>query len=156
LCAIALMLHRIAARISDEFTATVATLAFVILLAIGQPGPAANYNFITPYSHEITHGMLLALGALTCLTIYEQRQRWFWIALSGFLLGLTFLTKPEIFLAAAVACFTSALLLANRFRILTGLIGTALIAPIVAIFLFGSASVGGWRWVLNAALLDQN
>src|SRR5437762_6009084 len=41
LAAVVVMLHRIAAQIGDEFAATAATLAFVILLAIGQPGPAA-------------------------------------------------------------------------------------------------------------------
>jgi hypothetical protein len=153
--AVVVMLHRIAARIGDEFAATVACLAFVILLAIGQPGPVANYNFITPYSHEMTHGFALALAAILCLMKYAQSKGTIWIVLCGFALGLTFLTKPEVFFAAGVACAVGTTLYACRFRVLSMLLGTALLPPIVAIAFCGTAAIGGWRWAFDPALVDQ-
>jgi hypothetical protein len=59
--AIAVLLYRLLSVIADRLTATVAFAAFMSTLAFAQFGTTANYNFLTPYSHEITHGMLLAL-----------------------------------------------------------------------------------------------
>ena len=47
------MLYRLMLKIAGPWSATVACVAFTVLLATGQPGPAPNYNFVTPYSHEI-------------------------------------------------------------------------------------------------------
>ncbi len=102
LASLVLMLHRLAARMSDELSATVACVAFVILLAIGQPGPAGNYNFITPYAHEMTHGVTMSIAMIGCLSAYARRQRAIWLVGAGALLGLVFLTKPEVFLAALI------------------------------------------------------
>jgi len=156
LCVIVLMLHRIAARISDEFTATVATLAFVLLLAIGQPGPAANYNFITPYSHEMTHGFALALCAILCVMNYTKSKRTIWAVLGGLALGFAFLTKPEIFLAGAIACAAGCIISRSTRREYLVLTGTTLIAPLIALFTFGSAALGAWRWVFDSALVEQH
>ena len=99
---IAVLLYRLLTTIADRLAATVACAAFVSTLAFTQLGSTANYNFLTPYSHEITHGMLLALLALFALS---KRGRFGLAAVAGagFCLGLVSLTKPEIFAAAAAA-----------------------------------------------------
>lgn len=60
-----------------------------------------NYNYVTPYAHETTHGVLICL--ILCLVLV----RWFQNAnaasafLAGLLFGLTIILKPEFILAAA-------------------------------------------------------
>ena len=71
-------------------------LVLISAFAFGSYARVGNYNYITPYSHEIVHGLLLALAMLLAL----QRGAW---ALAGLALGLTFLTKAELFLAAGAA-----------------------------------------------------
>ena len=34
-----------------------------------------NYNFVSPYSHEITHGVLLSLGSLVCLAAHARTRQ---------------------------------------------------------------------------------
>ncbi len=62
-----------------------------------------NYNFLTPYSHEMTHGTLLLL----CLTCFLRRVirslSKASVAVAGLLAGLSLLLKPEIIFAAAAA-----------------------------------------------------
>ncbi|HVS17632.1 MAG TPA: hypothetical protein VMT18_03445 [Planctomycetota bacterium] len=83
-----------------------ATFAGVVLLAVfgfAQLVGIGNYNFVTPYSHEVTHGMLLATGALACLRRFDERREVPALLGAGLLLGLCVLTKVEVALAALVA-----------------------------------------------------
>ena len=94
-------------RLLRDWTGTLAaTLAGVVLLAVfgfAQLVGIGNYNFVTPYSHEVTHAMLLATGALTCLRRFDERRDTWSLLGAGLLLGLCFLTKVELALAAWVA-----------------------------------------------------
>src|SRR5262249_24433259 len=120
------MVLRIFARVADRLTATIACVviltifSFIQLLAIG------NYNFVTPYSHEITHGVVLSFAGMACVLKWiegphprpppeYQGRGWAWLVGAGFMLGLIFLTKAEVFLAAASALVIG-LLLAARGR----------------------------------------
>jgi hypothetical protein len=86
--------------------AATAGVLFLTVFACGQMIDIGNYNFICPYSHELTHGTALSLAALAGLVWY-QRRRWSGcLALVGVLLGLVFLTKIEVFLPAGVAVAT--------------------------------------------------
>lgn len=98
--ATAAMLYALLVTISDRWSATVALLVFVLLFSSIQLLPVANYNFLTPYSHEITHGFALSLLALWAIGRHRASGELRWVVLSGAALGLTFLTKVEIFLAA--------------------------------------------------------
>ena len=96
LAVISCTLHRILARVATPLAAGVALCFFLAVFACGQLVPIGNYNFVSPYSHEVTHGLGLSLAALACL-IGERPRR---LRLAGVLLGLVFLTKAELFLAA--------------------------------------------------------
>jgi hypothetical protein len=116
---IAGLLYVLLARVSDRFSAAVAGAVFAAAFAFGHPGEYANYNYVTPYSHEITHGLLLSLLALSCLArallmrsggVREARRasppRSGWpqadagpLLAAGLLSGLVWLTKVEIFAA---------------------------------------------------------
>ena len=101
--AIVSFIYAIVRKAADDITATACGITFVALFACVQFVDTGNYNLITPYSHEVTHGMLLALAAMWCVVrLYETHKLRFALT-SGALLGLAWLTKLEIFLAAAAA-----------------------------------------------------
>ena len=94
-----IVFYRYLAAISTRVAGAAALLFFLAVFAGGQQVPGGNYNFISPYSHEATHGLLFGLASLACARRAERgRSRWF--ALVGFFLGLVFLTKVEMFVAA--------------------------------------------------------
>src|SRR5450432_1585270 len=105
LAAMVWMIWRILAEISGEFTSTIACIVLLTVFAFIQLGGVGNYNFVTPYSHEITHGIVLSFAAMSCIAAYVKKPRTIWIAAAGFLLGLIFLAKPEVFIAVAAALF---------------------------------------------------
>jgi hypothetical protein len=129
-----------------------ATCAGVVLLAafgFAQLVGIGNYNFVTPYSHEVTHGMLLATGALSCLRRFDERRDVPALLGAGLLLGLCVLTKVEVALAALVAAGVW-LTLILRLPAAGGLatsrallcVGAALLAPIAWALVRGTLALG--------------
>ena len=106
---ITVALYRLFGRGSGPFGAAAAALSFLVVFAFGHYTTTGNYNFVTPYSHEQTHAVALALGSLLLLCKYldSGRSRWcFWIGLT---LGASFLTKPELFLCHAASVLSALL-----------------------------------------------
>ncbi|MFT4538583.1 MAG: hypothetical protein ACI841_000511 [Planctomycetota bacterium] len=97
------LLWRLLRQWSDGFTATAGCAIFVSLFAFHQYAGIGNYNFITPYSHELTHGFALALGLLAALSSFDKRSSLPKAAGIGGLLALIALTKVEVAVAAACA-----------------------------------------------------
>lgn len=97
------LLYRMLSEMSDRFSATIACLVFVTVFAFGQLVGIGNYNFLCPYSHELTHGLGLSLIAMGCLCAYHRKRRLGFLAGAGVAVGLVFLTKAEVLLAAALA-----------------------------------------------------
>ncbi|MBM4385886.1 MAG: hypothetical protein FJ091_21265 [Deltaproteobacteria bacterium] len=91
-------LHRLLRRFSSAFGAFVACCVVLLVCGFGQLVDVGNYNFIAPYSHEMTHGILLGLLATELALSSASVPRL--ASVSGFLVGLAFLTKPEVFVAA--------------------------------------------------------
>ena len=73
LAIVAGMLYYLVREISRPFTATVATLVFLTVFSVGQYMGQGNYNFVTPYSHEMTHGTAFSLAALVLLSVHVRR-----------------------------------------------------------------------------------
>ncbi len=94
--------YHILARLAGAIPAAVSCCAFLVLCAFAQHTTYGSYNFLAPYSHELTHGLLLsALGLLLLRRLGDGAVL---PALGvGVCVGLTLLTKPEIALAAAVS-----------------------------------------------------
>jgi hypothetical protein len=88
---------------TDRVTATAATLTAVLLFGFSQYLDVGNYNYITPYSHEATHGMVLSVASMLAWRAAVARRTRRAAALSGFCAGLVVLTKPEIAVALAAA-----------------------------------------------------
>jgi hypothetical protein len=95
-------------KCADRMTGTMVSLGVVLAFAFAQYLPIGNYNFMSPYSHEAFHGLVLSVFMVGCLAEWVRSGRGAALAAAGFLLGLVFLTKPELFLASAAAllfCF---------------------------------------------------
>ena len=90
----------------DDLTAVLTSLVFVTAFAFAQYVPVGNYNYVCAYAYEIPHGIFLSVLAFHQLYHYVQNQSNARLYLIGFLSGLIFLTKPEMFLAAFAALFT--------------------------------------------------
>jgi len=102
------LVHAMVARIAGLGAATIACLTFLGAFAFGQLTPSnmepmGNFNWICPYSHELTHGIALALLAVGCVYRFAAGSRTVWAAAAGVVLGCVFLTKAEIFAAGAMA-----------------------------------------------------
>ena len=89
-------------QIGRRWAATAACLVFVLLFAFGQYMWVGNFNYVCPYSHEMTHGLMLSLLAVVVAWPSERGGLLRWVA-SGLALGLAFLTKAEVFLPGAAA-----------------------------------------------------
>lgn len=82
-------------RFSDQWHASVCSMLFLALFGFNQLDRTANFNFICPYSHDLTFGLILSGLSLFLL---DRGAGW-----SGLLFGLVFLTKAEVFLALALS-----------------------------------------------------
>jgi hypothetical protein len=112
-------IHHLIASATDRITATAASLSTMLLCGFSQYIAVGNYNFVTPYSHEATHGFALMVGMLVCLHHAIPRGRRVFHVAAGLCFGLVLLTKPETALAAAAgagAAFLAAGLLISDDR----------------------------------------
>ena len=158
------LLYRLLSDISDQFSATLACLVFVAVFAFGQLVGIGNYNFICPYSHEVTHGVALALASIACFSGYCRSRTLGWVAGAGLTLGLVFLTEAPVFLAAGVALGTGFAFTIwlerpsfSRFCRVGGVLaGSVAIPPVMAFVLLCRVmprsqaflgTMGSWPWI---------
>jgi 4-amino-4-deoxy-L-arabinose transferase-like glycosyltransferase len=93
--------YRLSREMSGKFAAFVATGFFLIIFALSSPTRITNFNFLTPYSQDITIGFLLCLLTLNALGNLSRTLRLRSAIAAGVFTGLAILTKPEIALACA-------------------------------------------------------
>jgi 4-amino-4-deoxy-L-arabinose transferase-like glycosyltransferase len=94
---------------TDRLTATAAGLVSLLLFGFSQYMDVGNYNFITPYSHETTHGMALSVACLVLLHEAFARRSRRLSGAAGLCFGLTLLTKPEIAIALGAGVIAGSL-----------------------------------------------
>lgn len=138
LAATTALLHGLLRQLSTRTAATTACAAFVALCGFSQFTHTRNYNFICPYSHEMTHGLLLSLLAVAVAWQVTRRGA-IAVAIAGLLLGLVLLTKVELAIAATAVVAVSVIWLSSEeryatiaFRVLL-LAAMAALAPLAAI-----------------------
>ena len=90
-------------RSADALTATLCGMAFLVVFALGQYQGGGNFNFVTAYNYELTHGVALGIAALYLYQRWLQEPGTGLLMAMGLMTGLTFLTKPEAFLALFAA-----------------------------------------------------
>jgi len=158
-CVLAL-LHALLREFTSRAAATAACLVVMAACGFGQAIFIGNYNFVCPYSHEATHGVLLGLAALAAAHRAGKSggaAAAGWALASGLAVGLAFLTKPEM-LAAALAGALAALLLhaLRRRRAAPGVaaaFAAGAVLPVAASFaaLRGAlGDAGAWTATLGA------
>ena len=142
-----LLIYRLFLKCSDVWTATTVGLAMTTF-AFAQWLDVGNYNYICPYSHEEYHGIVLAVAMMACLTRWLQTGRKLPVAFAGGCLGLIFLTKPEVFVAAA-APFVIAVILQWR-RISISQLAAALLLAAIGVLVPLAGFYFGFRSEMSA------
>lgn len=166
------LLFAISTRIGSRFAATVAAVTATLLSGFGQLTDVGNYNFMTPYSHELTHGVILSFAAIAAFGAFLAAGRFAWLGATGLFLGLVFLTKAEAFtaLAAALAVGLTAAIWTGRVPGGRRLAAVALLlvsaaVPVVACLGYLTslmpaqdavvATTGAWQHVFDRGLAGQ-
>jgi hypothetical protein len=116
---------------ADWLTATMICLGIVLVFAFQHSGLIGNYNYVTPYCHEVFHGLVLSIVAVAWLSSWVEKKQIRFAASAGFGTGLVFLTKPDIFLALVV-CAGMAFLVVGFFHKRTGFAAKSLVAFLLA------------------------
>ena len=105
------LIYRRFVAATDVLTGTMICLGIVLIFAFEQFASIGNYNYIAPYSHEVLHGLLLSILAVVLLSDWLKKEKMRYALAAGFCSGLVFLTKPDIFVALALACAAALLTL---------------------------------------------
>ena len=167
LFALCALMYTLLADIGSRISAFLASLFFVLVFAFSLLG--MNFNYISPYSHEMTHGLALSLAALFFLRQFVRSERMRDVGLSGLCLGLVFLTKPEVFVAALAATVVGlGLALWARCQtirrvaaVATLFFAAALVPPVIAAAALSLAmptadavagTLGGTPWLFSSAV----
>jgi hypothetical protein len=109
-----------------------------------------NYNYVTPYCHEVVHGLVLAIVTVMWLSDWVETKRIRFAAAAGFGSGLVFLTKPDVFLALLVTV-VAALVVAGLYHRQTAWaaksVAAGLLAGLVPLLVFFALffRVENWR-----------
>jgi hypothetical protein len=149
------VLYRLLLGIAGPLTAFVGPAVMLGGFAFGQFHRIGNYNYVTPYAHEITHGLLLSLACLVVLGARERLGERSY-ALGGLLLGAVALTKAEVWVAAVAGVGVLLALQLRRDRA-----GDALDARTLSrragLFALGCAlpAVAAWLWLARSLPLAE-
>jgi 4-amino-4-deoxy-L-arabinose transferase-like glycosyltransferase len=163
---VCVLMYRLFVLAADRYAATIAMALFLACGAFIANTRITNYNFLTPYAHGTTHGLALCLGAAKSLIALHRTRRVRYALLAGALVGLSFLTKPEILFAACATTGSGLLVILlgerdnrQRVRVALAFAGAAIIPPLAALGLLAAAMpfdvaldgwLNSWRYVGTA------
>lgn len=116
--AISMMIRRCFSRLLHRTGGMMAATIFLTVFAFGQLSINSTYQYVAPYSHDLTYGIALCFAALTIALSAISRPNAISMIATGWIVGLTLLTKPEIFAALATtsAMFLFMIFVRNRSR----------------------------------------
>lgn len=169
---LAWLIYRIFRQSCGRASGTLASLGFLSVFAFGQYNGIGNNNFVAPYAHEATHGIVLSASLIYCFSRFAVDQRMRYVLLAGLFAGMTLLTKPEVSLAAVAVSICAFVLLWTLRDALPVRVGQALLAfcatallPAVGFTLFFArhmaipdalVGVGGaWRFVFGSGITSN-
>jgi hypothetical protein len=169
LASIVVMIHWLFSQALGRAAGLLTTAVFLCVFAFAQYVGLGNYNYVTPYLHEQTHGVALGVLLLVLLARLSRRSDRGTVAAAGAVLGLSFLTKAEAFVPALASSVTAGALLYVRSRAslsraaeTAGLFAAAACAPILLAFLLLAtqlpapdalrAVAGNWIYVFDRDL----
>lgn len=160
------VIYRLTLRASGRLSAIFAGLTIALVFAVGQSVSLGNYNWLTPYTTELTQGVAVGILAIAVLDRHLRSGRIGWAILGGLLCGTVFLTKAEPTAACAAAMFAQLLawiwIKRPSWRAasitLGTLIGFTILVPILAMALLSLAmpwpaalqgTLGSWPWLFD-------
>jgi hypothetical protein len=154
--AMILIVYRNFCDASDVWTATIIGTGIIVVFAFAEYTLIGNYNYVTPYSHEALHGLVLSIFAVTLLCRWIKGAGIFAPVAAGLCAGIVFLTKPDIFMALAVTTAAAFVLFYLKF----GAKKLGLQAPVFfavgiipsLFFLFYFSRVESWRESFRSVL----
>lgn len=111
-----LLVWRAARRFLSPLGAAASALVFLAVSLFGHLTVIGNFNFLSPYSHEITWGFFVCLCGLWIGERFLMRQQAWKAAIFGALGGLAALCKTEIFVAYGCMALSWAFLCAFQHR----------------------------------------
>jgi hypothetical protein len=97
------LVYRTCLRLTDRLTALLCGATVLVVSGIAQEIETGNYNFVTPYNHHQTHGLVLGALGVVGLERWLGSGRAYFAGGAGLCLGLVFLTKAELFVPIAGA-----------------------------------------------------
>lgn len=157
LALLTVLVYRLLRELSDSLIAMVGCVVMLAMFGFGQLVGIGNYNFVAPYSHEATHGVILGVGELLFLGAWARTRGQKQLAAAGFCAGLALLTKPEVAFAAVVTGPIVVLLsgrvapvIAEYGRAAFVFLAGALLPLVVAVL--GIAAFAGWGPALAGLL----
>jgi hypothetical protein len=127
---------------------------FIAVFGFSQLGGNGNYNYVTPYAHETTHGIFVCLALVIVLVRWVEQGTLAGSFLIGLLAGCTLVLKPE-FMLASVVVMLGAMAAKGRWGSPTSLpalalMGGAAILPTASFALY-FATIMPWGDAINAA-----
>ncbi|MFU2208454.1 hypothetical protein [Solidesulfovibrio sp. C21] len=102
LAATLLFLWKTVRALAGPWAALAALAYFLATTGCNMVTPLANYSSVAPYSHEITHAMLLLYAGIWVLLLFARAPSKGLGATLGLLVGGCLLTKPECALAGLI------------------------------------------------------
>ena len=128
---------------ADRLTAASCAIIFLSVFGFSQYVGIGNYNWITPYTHEATHGVALISAFILLWSRLMMKYERSTCALSALCLGLALLTKVDIALAAIAVAFAGlflAFFIQTKDRIISiadvFVFGGIFAAPAICFFLY--------------------
>ena len=156
------LVYRLCAAAGGAFAASAATSLVIITSGFSSLSTYAGYQFVCPYSHELTHGVLLAVATLVAALRFRehaQQRELRRLTAVGVLIGLAALTKPEALLAsiaAALPLVVDGLRQLPRERRARALVGLALSAAAPVVVALAALSTAMPLASAARALLDTH
>ena len=102
LAAFTWLAYRILRRFVSPAPAVTSCAAFLVLCAFALYATYSSFDLIAPYSHEVSHGLLIAAVGLVLVRGLAEQKVGRAVGV-GVCVGLALLTKPEIALAVGVS-----------------------------------------------------
>jgi hypothetical protein len=87
--------------------ALVSCAVFIAVFGFSQLDEMGNFNYATPYAHEVTHGLLACLLLTLVLVRWIETPTTLRSLAAGVLFGLTTVLKPEIMFAGGLVLGTA-------------------------------------------------
>ncbi len=156
-------------RLTDRLTATVTAIVFLTEFGLSNI-VTSNFNFATPFVHELTHGITLCMLLLLLLQKIIHAPTAYRAVLAGLLFGCILLTRVEIGMAATGIIVMTAIILLRHppkidlsfLRLFLIFCGGTLLMPLLSFAYFSAhmpplqalnGMLGTWKdlWNTNVA-----